>query len=171
MGRQTVWGILAGFALLIGLAQAKNPPKGAPAAAQPRAQAPADASSGYDPQLAQSVGADAIGMRHYVMVILKSGTSRTTDGAQRDTMYKAHFATIARLAQEGVLAFAGPFEGDNWRGMLLLAVPDIEQARQLLAADPVLVNGEMVAEYHKYYGSGALMLVTVVHPRLVKGAQ
>ena len=170
MGRQAVWGMLAGFALLIGVTEAKNPPT---AAAKPRVQVPApgDASAGYDAQLAQSVGADAIGMRHYVMVILKSGTSRTTDGAQRDTMYKAHFATIARLAQEGELAFAGPFEGDNWRGMLLLAVPDIEQAKQLLAADPVLVNGEMVAEYHKYYGSGALMLVTSVHARLVKGSQ
>ena len=64
---------------------------------------------------------------------------------------------------------AGPFDGvDGWRGLFIFAVRDIDEARQLAATDPVLVNGEMVAEYHKYYGSAALMLVTELHDKLAK---
>jgi len=32
----------------------------------------------------------------------------------------------------------------------------------------VIVNGEMVAEYHRYYGSAALMLVNDAHHRVAK---
>jgi len=32
----------------------------------------------------------------------------------------------------------------------------------------VIVKGEMVAEYHKYYGSAALMLVSDGHDRVSK---
>jgi hypothetical protein len=47
-----------------------------------------------------------------------------------------------------------------------MAVPDIEEAKQLVATDPVIIKGEMVAEYHKYYGSAALMTVAATHKRV-----
>ena len=82
-----------------------------------------------------------------------------------------HIADVTeRLAKEGKLVLAGPFDGvDGWRGMFVFAVKDIEEARQLTATDPVIVNGEMVAEYHKYFGSASLMLVNEWHNKLVKG--
>jgi uncharacterized protein YciI len=171
MNKRMVWGIVAGLALTAGAVAANNPPAAKPARPPSTVQAPAmgDGSSGYDAQLAASLGADDIGMRHYVMVILKTGTHRVPDGPERDAMFKGHFANIARLAQEGKLAFAGPFDGETgWRGMFLFAVSDIEEAKKLVATDPAVASGEMVAEYHKYYGSAALMLVTVTHARLVK---
>ena len=45
---------------------------------------------------------------------------------------------------------------------------DIEEARKLVATDPVIIKGEMTAEYHKYYGSAALMLVGKAHEKLVR---
>ena len=39
-----------------------------------------------------------------------------------------------------------------------MATPDIEQARSWVDTDPVITSGEMVAEYHKLYGSAALMM-------------
>jgi hypothetical protein len=54
------------------------------------------------------------------------------------------------------------------RGLFVFAVKDIEEARQLTATDPIIINGEMVAEYHGYYGSAALMLVRETHERLAK---
>ena len=45
---------------------------------------------------------------------------------------------------------------------------DIEEAKKLVATDPVIIKGEMVAEYHKYYGSAALMLVNEAHNRIAK---
>ena len=74
-----------------------------------------------------------------------------------------------RLADEGKLALAGPFDGvDGWRGLFVFAVKDIEEARRLTATDPVIAKGEMVAEFHRYYGSAALMLVRETHDKVAK---
>lgn len=134
----------------------------APAAAQP-------AAPSYDAELAARLGADERGMRSYVLVLLKTGPTRVPDGPERTDMFRGHFANMKRLSDEGKLVLAGPFDGeDGWRGLFIFAVRDIDEARQLASTDPVLVKGEMVAEYHRYHGSAALMLVREVHGRLEK---
>jgi len=134
------------------------------------AQAPsAPPKPTFDAELAKSVGADDYGMRKYVLVVLKTGPTPMPAGKERDEMFKGHFANINRLAAEGKLALAGPFDGvDGWRGLFIFAVSDIEEAKQLTATDPVVSSGEMVAEYHTYYGSAALMLVNDAHQRVAK---
>ena len=123
----------------------------------------------YDPELASKLGGDDNGMRQYVMVILKTGPSPKPKGKERDEMFKGHFANIERLASEGKLVLAGPFDGvDGWRGMFVFAVKDIDEAKQLTATDPVISSGEMIAEYHTYYGSAALMQVNETHNRIAK---
>ena len=123
----------------------------------------------FDPELAKTVGADDYGMRKYVLVILKTGPNKLPAGQERDDMFKGHFANMNRLAKEGKLALAGPFDGvDGWRGLFVLAVADIEEARKYVATDPVIIKGEMIAEYHKYYGSAALMLVNDAHDKVAK---
>ena len=123
----------------------------------------------YDAELAARAGADERGMRGYVLVVLKTGPTRVPDGPERDEMFRGHFANMKRLSDEGKLVLAGPFDGvDGWRGLFVFAVKDVEEARQLAASDPVLVKGEMVAEYHRYYGSAALMLVPELHHKLAK---
>jgi len=54
------------------------------------------------------------------------------------------------------------------RGIFVFDTPDIETAKSLVATDPTIVNGEMVAEYHKFYGSAALMMVNEIHKRIEK---
>jgi uncharacterized protein YciI len=123
----------------------------------------------YNAALAKSVGADDYGMRNYVLVVMKTGPNKVPPGAQRDEMFKGHFANMKRLAAEGKLALAGPFDGaDGWRGLFVFAVADIEEAKKLVATDPVISNGEMIAEYHKYYGPAALMLVNEAHPKVAQ---
>ena len=130
---------------------------------------PATPSAAYDEAMAQRVGADESGMRNYVLVVLKTGPTRVPDGPERDEMFRAHFANIQRLSKEGVLVHAGPLDGvDGWRGLFIFAVADIEEARKHVATDPVVVRGEMVAEYHKHYGSAALMLMRDAHDKLAK---
>ncbi len=127
------------------------------------------AKQAFDAELAKSVGADEYGMRGYVLVVLKTGPTPMPAGKERDEMFKGHFANINRLAAEGKLALAGPFDGVNgWRGLFILAVTDVEEAKRLTATDPVIGSGEMVAEYHKYYGSAALMLVNDAHNKVAK---
>jgi uncharacterized protein YciI len=123
----------------------------------------------YDEALARTLGADEYGMRGYVLVILKTGPSRVAEGPERDEMFRGHFANMQRLSEEGKLALAGPLDGvDGWRGLFVLAVSDLEEAKALAATDPVIIKGEMVAEYHKYYGSAALMMVKDAHKRIAR---
>jgi uncharacterized protein YciI len=121
----------------------------------------------FDAEQAKAWGADEHGMRRYVFVLLKTGPKRMPDGPARDEMFKGHFANIKRLADAGQLVYAGPLDGvDGWRGLFIFAVPDIEAAKALTETDPVLKEGEMVAEYHRHFGSAALVGVNAAHLRV-----
>lgn len=124
----------------------------------------------FDAELAKKTGADQNGMRRYVLVILKTGPTRMPDGDARKAMFAGHMANIQRLSKEGKLALAGPFMdgGGDWRGLFVFPVEDIEEAKALVATDPVIANGEMVAEYHAWYGSAATMLVAELHEKVAK---
>jgi len=136
--------------------------------AQPAAE-PAAPSPAFDEALARSTGADDYGMRKYVLVILKTGPTPVAAGPERDEMFRGHFANMKRLSDEGKLVLAGPLDGvDGWRGLFVLDVAEIEEARKLVATDPVVQKGEMVAELHKYYGSAALKLIPETHEKLQK---
>lgn len=105
-------------------------------------------------------------MRPYVLVILKTGPTPVAKGLLRDEMFKGHFANMERLAAEGKLAVAGPFmEKTDWRGLFILAVETVEEAKALVATDPVIRNGEMVAEYHRLYSTKSLMDVNALHKK------
>jgi len=120
-----------------------------------------------DTLLAGQLGADERGMRHYVLVILKTGPHRVPDGPDRDAVFRGHFANMKRLAEEGKLALAGPFEDSTgWRGMFVFAVETIEEAEGLVSTDPVIQSGEMVAEYHRLYATAALMAVYDIHRKI-----
>jgi len=133
------------------------------------AAAPPPPAPVHDAALAQKLGADEHGMRPYVLVVLKTGPTRVPDGEARDAMFAGHFANMGRLAKAGKLVLAGPFmqDADGWRGLFVFAVADVDEARALVATDPVIVNGEMVAEYHRWYSSAAVMQVAETHERLV----
>ena len=133
-----------------------------------RAQGAGDTpKAAFEPELARALGADDNGMKSYVLVILKTGPNKVPAGPERDEMFKGHFANMNRLSGAGKLALAGPFDGvDGWRGLFIFAVTDIAEAQALVATDPVIIKGEMVAEYHAYYGSAALMLVRDAHDRI-----
>ena len=123
----------------------------------------------YDAALATSLGADEHGMRQFVLVILKTGPNKMADAEGRKKMFAGHFANMERLAAEKKLVLAGPLDGkEGRRGIFVFATPEIEEAQKLVATDPVIVQGEMVAEYHKFYGSAAMMMVNEAHDRIQK---
>lgn len=137
---------------------------------QPKTQSQTASRPDFDAELARRVGADDYGMRSYVLVILKTGPNKMPEGEARKAMFAGHFANMKRLAEEGKLALAGPFseDPDGWRGLFVLAVDGLDEAKQLVATDPVVVNGEMVAEYHRWYGSAATMLIPEWHERIAR---
>jgi uncharacterized protein YciI len=132
------------------------------------AQAPA-APRDQDAELAKSLGGNANGMRAYILVLLKTGPNKVAAGPERTRMFEGHFANITRLASEKKLAVAGPLDGVNGlRGLFVLATDDMEAAKSYVAADPVIISGEMVAEYHKFYSSAGLMAVNEIHNKISK---
>jgi uncharacterized protein YciI len=126
------------------------------------------ATPAYDAELAKRLGADERGMRKYVLVVLKTGPTPVTDPDKRKAMFAGHFANMERLAAEGKLAVAGPFSKNEsgWRGLYIFAVEDVEEARKLVATDPVVIEGEMVPELYPWYGSAAMMAVPDTHARI-----
>ena len=133
--------------------------------------APAQAPVGYDAELAKSLGGNDNGMRRYVFVVLRTGPNKVPAGPERTEMFAGHMANIQRLANERKLAYAGPLDGvDGARGIFIYAVESIHEAKALVATDPVIIKGEMVAEYHTHFGSAGLMLVTPTHSKITKPA-
>ncbi len=123
----------------------------------------------FDAALAKTLGADDMGMRSFVLVVLKTGPTKVPAGPKRDEMFKGHMANIQRLAGEGKLVFAGPLDGvDGWRGIFIFAAPDIAAAKTCVATDPVIIEGEMVAEHHRLYGSAGLMMMNEIHRKISK---
>lgn len=131
---------------------------------------PAEAlPANYDEALAHSLGADDYGMRSYVLVILRTGPTPLPAGEERTAMFQGHFANMKRLASEGKLVLAGPLDGvEGRRGIFVLNAENIEEAHRLVATDPVIEKGEMVADLHTYYGSAALMTINALHGKIAK---
>ena len=53
-----------------------------------------------------------------------------------DALMQQHLANIERLASEGKLIVAGPFEGGG--GIFIMKTPSIEEAREWLSSDPAI---------------------------------
>ena len=124
----------------------------------------------YDAALAKAWGANDQGCAN-TFCAAQDRPQAHAGRPERDAMFKGHFANMGRLANDGVLVYAGPMDGvDGWRGIFIMAVTDIATARQHAETDPVLQSGEMVAEYHLHFGSAALVGVPEAHKRLVKPA-
>lgn len=128
-----------------------------------------EASTSYDSTFAKRVGADAYGMKQYVMAFLKAGPNRDRDSTKAAELQAAHMANIGKMAEEGKLILAGPFLDDGeLRGIYVFNVKTIEEARELTASDPAIQAGSLVMELKPWYGSAAMMEINAMHGRLEK---
>ncbi|MEP6583439.1 MAG: YciI family protein [Ginsengibacter sp.] len=123
----------------------------------------------FDSTLANKLGADQYGMKHYVMAFLKEGTNKTLDSSESDRLQIAHLKNIIRLADEGKLIVAGPFLDDQpVRGIFIFNVSTVEEARELTATDPAIKAGVLEMELRPWYGSAALIESTHLHKTIQK---
>ena len=138
------------------------------------AQSGSKPSPSYDAELAKRLGADKMGMRKYVLALLKTGPNDATimDKDKRAELFKGHFGMINRLAEEGKLALAGPFADDKkeFRGLYVFNVETIEEAQKLTETDPSIKAGIFKVEFIKWYGSAAVMEVNSIHNRISQQA-
>jgi uncharacterized protein YciI len=124
----------------------------------------------YDSALAGKLGADEIGMKMYVLVILKTGSAQITDTTLRAEFFRGHFANINKLADEGRMLTAGPLEENEqqYRGIFLFNVKDIAEAKELLKGDPTVVNHIFEPLFFELYGSASLQEIPGIHRKIQK---
>lgn len=124
----------------------------------------------YDKALADSLGADAYGMKSYVFVILKTGSETIEDKEKISEIFRGHLDNINRMANEGKLIIAGPLGKNDkaYRGIYIFDVKTTEEAAALLKTDPAIESGILDAEIFSWYGSAALPAYLKVHEKIEK---
>jgi uncharacterized protein YciI len=112
----------------------------------------------YDKALADSLGADEYGMKKYVLVMLKTGPVTISDKNTTDSLFRGHMDNINQLVKTGKLVVAGPLQKNEktYRGIFILNVKTLEEAKLLLAKDPAITSGMLDTEMFVWYGSAAL---------------
>ena len=89
-----------------------------------------------------------------VVLLVRPPTVPDVATAELDQLQEKHLANIRRLADEGKLLKAGPFEdysGRNVRGMFILKTDSVDQAREWVATDPLVKIGRLAPEFLKWY--------------------
>lgn len=125
----------------------------------------------YDSTLAKKLHADEYGMKMYVFVMLKTGTNTLTDKVAKDKAFAGHMKNIQKMADEGKLAVAGPFEnGGNNRGLFILNVTTFEEAKALLEGDTAIKEKYLEPEFTLWYGSASLMETPEIHKKIQKSS-
>jgi len=112
----------------------------------------------YDKAMADSLGADDNGMKSYVLVILKTGPVSIEDKDHKARLFKGHMDNINRLVKEKKMFVAGPFGKNDltYRGLFILNVKTIEEAKVLCDTDPAIKEGIFDVVLIPWYGSAAL---------------
>jgi len=112
----------------------------------------------YDPALAESLGADQMGMKMYVMVLLKTGKNQTTDKIFKDSCFAGHMKNMQKLVADKKLVVAGPFVKNEaqLKGIFILNVTTLAEGKALLESDPAIKEELLEPELYLWYGSAAI---------------
>ena len=89
-----------------------------------------------------------------VVLLVRPPNAPELPKAELEKLGEGHMATIGRLADEGKLLKAGPFEdfsGRNVRGMFILKTASVNEAREWVATDPLVKAGRLVPEFLKWF--------------------
>ena len=129
-----------------------------------------EAATEFDQALADSLGADAYGMRSYYLVILRTGPAVIEDKMVRDSLFRGHMNNISRLAESGQLVVAGPLAANplQYRGLFIFKCSSEAEVRTLLKADPTIETKLFDVDIIRWYGSAALPCYLPYHRKIEK---
>jgi len=105
-------------------------------------------------------------MQGYFFVFLKRGEHADAVPKEKHAdIQKGHMDNMTRLARDGKLVLAGPFTDDgDLRGIFILNVADLEEAKKLCAGDPAVASGRLQVEIHPWYGPKGIRSDFVLEP-------
>ena len=124
----------------------------------------------YDKALADSLEADQYGMKIYVLAILKTGETKIDDKEKVNELFKGHKDNINKLVEENKLIVAGPMVENekNYRGIFILDVKTIDEAKELVKTDPAISSGILAVDFYNWYGSAALPVYLETAKKITK---
>jgi uncharacterized protein len=93
-------------------------------------------------------------LERYTFVLLRRPADAPDLPAEElDRLQEGHLAHLRAMGERGVLAAAGPFEGqpdDSWRGFCLYRT-EVEETRELAAQDPSVRAGRMAVDVFSWW--------------------
>lgn len=95
-------------------------------------------------------------MKKYFIAFLKAGPNRNHSEEEAAEIQKAHLAHLGKLANEKRACMIGPFGQDadsDIRGIVVLSVPDKEEAERLVAQDPAVKAGRLIIEVQPWWAA------------------
>ncbi len=120
-----------------------------------------------DTMMIKRTGADAYGMKKYVICFLKTGPNKSLSADSTKKIVAAHLKNIQNLSNQGKLVLAGPFtDGTELEGIFIFNVTTVEEAKKLTDTDPGVQAGIFSVELHPWYGSAVLMDVPLLHTKI-----
>lgn len=93
-------------------------------------------------------------MKKYYFCLLKRGPNRNIDSVKLAEIQKGHLAHLNKLAGDGKISIAGPFDGDfDWRGIIIFNSKTKEEAEQLQSEDPAVKAGRLMFEIYPWWAA------------------
>lgn len=121
-----------------GLLRAQTPAVAAPA---PAPTPPPEAAKPAAPQLPPDMTV------YYFCLLTRGPNAGTGTREEMAAGQAAHMANIRRLAEEGKILVAGPFmDRGDWRGIFILKCDSLEEAKALVASDPLVQQQRLLAD-------------------------
>lgn len=98
-------------------------------------------------------------MKRYVFMMLDSGGVKSKDSTEAAKYQELHMAHLNKLAEDGKLVVAGPFEGGgDHRGLLIFDVETVEDALKLEGEDPSVKSGRLKMDAFYWWGAKGTIL-------------
>lgn len=93
-------------------------------------------------------------MKRYVFMLLESGETKSKDSTEAAYYQKMHLEHFKKMADDGKLIVAGPFEGGgSHRGLLIFDVETVEEALKLEGEDPMIKTDRLRMNAFYWWGA------------------
>jgi uncharacterized protein YciI len=95
----------------------------------------------------------------YFVVFLRPDPSRTTLAKEEsEKIQKAHMANIGKMAADGVLVAAGPFDdpAHSISGVFVMKATSLEEAHSIAANDPTVTSHRNTVDVHAWRGPAGI---------------
>jgi uncharacterized protein YciI len=94
------------------------------------------------------------GTRYFVVFLRRDPERKPLTKEEGERIQSAHMANIHKMAADGVLIAAGPFEDEppTISGIFVFKTDSLETAKRIAAGDPTVVEHRNIADVHAWMG-------------------